>query len=417
MKRLFIIEDSLANKISYYLLAAFLIALPFDRFFSEWLLVVFCAHTLIHLKMESLQTLRNKNIWIAASIFIVSLLAITYSNYKSEGLKNNLQQLAILLFPVLLAVTNLNLAKYKCQLLEIFGLTCTITILYLYLEVFKVIHYFHLPLTSIVKKAFTNQNFTVPIGLHATYFAMYVLLSVCIFLFLFFRGDHSKKGKYILYSIVLLPGQVQLSSRATLIAAITIMVLIIPLFLLQGKKKVVFFLAALSFTTLIFVIITQVTSLKKRYIYDLENDLSEFRDPGDLTESRMSRWSLEWQLIQKSPLTGYGTGSEKFILKDTYFKHKFYRSYLLGLNAHNQFLSFLLNAGLIGLLVYLYLFYYALGIAIKRKDFLLLSFLLILLIVSFSENILDVSKGILFFGFFFSLLLLTDSNTNLRTSD
>ena len=416
MKRLFIIDDCLANKISYQLIAAFLIALPFDRFFSEWLLIVFCIHTLIHSKIENLEKLKSKNVWIAGSVFILSVSAIIYSNYKPHGLKDSMQQLAILLFPVFLSISNLNLAKYKWQLLEIFGLTCTVTVLYLYFEAFKVIHYFHLPLDSIFKKAFINQNFTTPIGLHATYFSLYVLLSICIFLLLFLRGAGFKKGKYILCSLILFVGLVQLSSRAAIIAALIIIVFVLPFFLLQGKKQLIFFLIALSFIALVFTIITQVTTLKKRYIYDLENDLSQYRDPGDLTESRMARWNLEWHLIQKSPFVGYGTGSEKFVLKDTYFENKFYRSYLLGLNAHNQFLSFLLNAGLIGLFLYLYIFYYGLRIAIHRKDFLLLSFLLILFIVSLSENILDVSKGVLFYGFFFSFFLLADSNKNLRIS-
>jgi len=301
--------------------------------------------------------------------------------------------------------------------MEIFAFTCIVTVLFLYFEAFKVIHYFNLPLASIFKRAFINQNFTTPIGLHATYLSMYVLLSAFIFLSLFFRSPGFRKGKYILYSLILFAGLVQLSSRAVIIAASIITIFIVPFFLIGGKKKLIFFLGALSFTALIFAIITQVTTLKKRYIFDLENDLSEYRDPGDLTESRMARWNLEWRLIQKSPLLGYGAGSEKFVLKDSYFENKFYRSYLLGLNAHNQFLSFLLTAGLIGLLVYLYLFYYGLGVAIKRKDFLLLSFLIILLIVSLSENILDVSKGVLFYGFFFSFFLLTDSNKKLRVSN
>lgn len=412
MKRLFIIDDCPANKISYYIIVAFLIGLPFDRFFSEWLLIIFCIHTLIHFKFKNLEKLKSKNVWIVGSIFILSISAIIYSNYKSEGLKDSMQQLAILLFPVFLSVSNLNLAKYKWRLMEIFALTCTIVILYLYAEAFKVIHYFHVPLNSIFQTAFINQNFTAPIGLHATYLSMYALLSVCIFLRLFFDSLSFRKGKYILYSLILFAGMVQLSSRATIIAALIIIVFIIPFFLLKNKKRLIFFLSAFSLAVLTFVIITHVTTLKKRYIYDLENDLSEYRDPGDLTESRMARWNLEWQLIKKSPLLGYGTGSEEFVLKNIYFENKFYRSYLLELNAHNQFLSFLLNAGLIGLLLYLYLFYYGLRIAIRRNDFLFLSFLLTLFIVSLSENILDVSKGVLFYAFFFSFFLLAFQKKN-----
>ena len=60
MKKLFLINDTFENKISYYLLACFLVALPFDHFYSEWLLIIFCIHTLIHLKKNNLYALRNK---------------------------------------------------------------------------------------------------------------------------------------------------------------------------------------------------------------------------------------------------------------------------------------------------------------------------------------------------------------------
>ena len=238
MKKLFIIDDCLANKISYALIAAFLIALPFDRFFSEWLLIVFCIHTLIHLKIENLQQLKNKNVWIVASVFLLSISAIVYSNYKSEGLKDSFQQLAILLFPIFLSITNLNISKYKWQLMEIFAFTCTATVLYLYFEAFKVIHYFNLPLASIFKRAFINQNFTAPIGLHATYFSMYVLLSVCIFLLLFFRSAGFKKGKYIVYSLILFVGLIQLSSRAAIICRLNYRSVYSTVFPFTAQKKV-----------------------------------------------------------------------------------------------------------------------------------------------------------------------------------
>jgi O-antigen ligase len=120
----------------------------------------------------------------------------------------------------------------------------------------------------------------------------------------------------------------------------------------------------------------------------------------------MKRWNLELQLIKKSPLIGYGGGSEKDVLKEKYFEQKFYRSYLFQLNAHNQYFSFLINSGIIGLFVYLYFLFFGFSGAIKKRDFLLLSFLILIAVVSVSENILDVNKGIFFYSFFSSLFLL-----------
>ena len=149
----------------------------------------------------------------------------------------------------------------------------------------------------------------------------------------------------------------------------------------------------------------------------MENDLSENSNSDYQSESRIARWSLEWELIQKFPFTGYGTGSEKDILKEKYFENKFYLSYLFELNAHNQYLSFLINTGIAGLLLYLYVLYFGFEQAINKRDFLLLSFMIIITVVSISENILDVNKGVLFYAFFYSFLLLSNSKEDTHVSN
>ena len=53
MKQLFVINDTLSNKLGYYHLIFFLVALPFDRFYSQLVLISFLIHTLIHLGKNS----------------------------------------------------------------------------------------------------------------------------------------------------------------------------------------------------------------------------------------------------------------------------------------------------------------------------------------------------------------------------
>ena len=331
---------------------------------------------------------------------------------RQKDIKMQSSNLGILLFPVFLSLSNFNIDKYKLYLLEIFGLTCAVVILYLYFDAFHVIHYFHLPLSSIIKPDFLNQNFSAPIGLHATYLSMYATLSIATFLLLYFNNPQLKNLKYIFYILILIIGLVQLSSRSVAVAAGIILVIVVPFLLLGGKKKLQFLIISFAVSLITIAAITQVKSFKERYVNDLENDLSEYVHPGDNLESRALRWKLEWEVIQKSLFIGYGNGSEKYILKEKYFENKFYRSYLLELNAHNQYFSFMINTGIIGLLLYFYVLYFGFATAIKRKDFLFLSFMIIITIVSIPENILDVSKGVLFYSFFYSLFLLTDSKEN-----
>ena len=122
----------------------------------------------------------------------------------------------------------------------------------------------------------------------------------------------------------------------------------------------------------------------------------------------MIRWSGTLQLIGKAPIAGYGMGAEKVILKNMYFEQKMYNSFLNELDAHNQYLSFLLTAGLIGLFLYLFTLYWGFERAFQRKDFIFTSFLLIIAVVGFSENILMVNKGIFFYSFFFSMFIFAN---------
>lgn len=416
MKKLFFINDTLDNKISYYLLAFFLIGLPFEHFFSEILLTCFSVHTLIQLKKDKLPQLKNKAVLIISSIFFLNLITIIYSNYPSEGFKEVEHQLGILLFPVCLSVTNINLSKYQFSLLKIFAITCTITIIYLYIDAFYVIHYFHLPLFSIVSKQFINQKFSAPIELHATYLSMYVSLSICIFLYLFFRAPVFKNLQYVLFTIILFTGLIQLSSRAVFISLVIIVIFPIPALLMHGKKRLLFSVVSFLAFLLIVLAITNIDSFKERYISEFENDLTENGVTPDLSKTRMDRWNLEMRIISKSPFLGYGGGSEKYILKNEYFENKFYLSYLLELNSHNQYLSFWIKSGIPGLLLYLYILYFGFNSAKKNKDFLLVSFLILIAIVSISENILDVNKGIFFYSFFLSFFLLSTSKENSSSS-
>jgi len=146
-------------------------------------------------------------------------------------------------------------------------------------------------------------------------------------------------------------------------------------------------------------------SFKNRYVTELETDLQNKDQEYAINNTRMQRWDLAWQVIKEKPLFGHGTGDEVDLLRKEYFAHKYYSAFVFRLNAHNQYLSFLIKSGIAGLLIYLLLLIYGMKKAIKNHDFPFLSFIIILCIVSLSENYLDVNKGIFFYSFFFSFFI------------
>src|SRR5271170_4687926 len=99
MKKLLLIEDSLANKITYYHLMFFLISLPFDLFYSEVILISLTIHTALNIKKAQLNNLLNKHFFILSALYILSLVCSLYTNNKDEALFDLTKELAILLFP------------------------------------------------------------------------------------------------------------------------------------------------------------------------------------------------------------------------------------------------------------------------------------------------------------------------------
>ena len=102
------------------------------------------------------------------------------------------------------------------------------------------------------------------------------------------------------------------------------------------------------------LLIYKVDSFKTRYISELKTDLTNNVKIIENTEPRLARWNAICELVKKSPVIGYGTGSEKKLLKEKYFEKGLYISYLNEFNAHSEYLSVLIKTGIIGLALFIY---------------------------------------------------------------
>jgi O-antigen ligase len=197
-----------------------------------------------------------------------------------------------------------------------------------------------------------------------------------------------------------------LASRAVLISGVVVVLCF--LFLLSKKTaRTEIFLIITGVLVLTGVLIVNISSFKMRYVAQLKEDLTQQSINNEILEPRVMRWEYILKEIKKSPVTGYGTGSEQAVLNQTYFDNKLYNSYLHQLNSHNQYLGIWLEQGIWGLLIFIITLVAGLILAVRTKNAPFLSVLIIICIVSFSENILAANKGIFFYAFFFSLFVLS----------
>ena len=406
MKRIFFIQDSMENQVSFYHLVCLLLALPFGFFYTQLICISFGLHTVFHIRKQKLGDVFTKRVLIQISIWLLALAGVLYSQDKDEAFSMVTRQWSMLLMPLLLSVNNVNLQKYKHNLLCIFGLGCTATLVYLYIDALLTIRYFHLPLSSLFTSVFMNHNFSMPLKLHATYLAMYTAFSLIIFLYLLFTNNGpAMKWFYVLCSIVLFAALVQLSSRSVFIALLVIINLAFPFFNFNGKKRLVFFITASLISTAVVFIIAHVDAFKIRYISELKTDLTDNVTIIDNTEPRLARWEAIVELVKQSPVIGYGSGAERKELREKFFEKKFYFSYLYEFNAHSEYLSILIRLGIIGLAVFLFILYFSFRIAFQGRDIVFLGFLAMISVVGIAENFLDMNRGVFFYSFFLALFL------------
>jgi len=407
MKKLFFIDDSLTNKISYYHLLLLLFSLPFDLFYSHIILISFAVHTLLHVKKADLKQVFKIKTLLLQSVFWVTLIGMLYTPNKNEAGNELSRQIVIVLMPVLFCITSLDVKKYRERLLTAFALCGTITIAYLYLDAFRVIRFYHYPVKMLFAPAFTNHNFSAPIGMHATFFSLQIGVALVYLLSAIIKKNtFGNKLLYAICCVILSAGLIQLCSKSVFVALLIAINLAVPFFILRGQRRTVFMVSSIAITAMAILVLSRSATFKERYFTDLEKDMSQ-ASAEETTDPRLARWGTAIELIGQAPIVGHGAGSEIPLLKEAYFSKKLYSSYIHGLNSHNEYLSFLLKSGIIGLVIYLLTLAYGFNNAVASKDVLFLTFMLLVAIVSLSENMLDVDKGTMFYGLFFSFFIFS----------
>jgi O-antigen ligase len=401
MNAIFYHNDTLVNRISYWHYVVFLCTLPFDFFYNQLVLLSLGLHTLIHCTKASWQQLWHRTPWMVMLPFVCGAIGIVYSADRGEGGRLLERQVGMLVFPLIMGLNTLDLSRYRKALLHWFGIAVVLTILYLYIDAMRILLFYQLPLRQLITPAFMNHDFALPIGLHATYLSLYAALSFLVFLYYLLRKPTI--GYRVLYSIalvVLAAGILQLSSRAVGIALLCILNGCLPFMMFTGRKRWQIFATGILLTGLFLWLLSGRTTFRERYFTELKKDVTDQRENDALTDPRMTRWKLAVAIIRQAPLLGHGTGSEVRLLKAAYFDHALYSSYLNAFNAHSQYLSIWIKTGLWGILLYVWLLYSGIRRAIRRHDFFLMVFFLMIAIVGFGENLLDVNKGIFFYAFF-----------------
>jgi len=408
----------------------FLVAtIPVSGVINSVAIIVLTLSSFFQCKNTSLNK-KNINFLIPMWLFFFYLvLSLSYTHDMKNGFFQIEKKLSLLVMPFIFYFSPLNDKESKSNLLIFFAITCTFFCAGCFLIGFYKFIHLNLPNSMIVEN-FTNQNLSGYIGVHSTYLSMFVLLSISVLLDRLISNKDSLLVTLIIFFAIMfmLIFIILLASRIVFLSFIAvIVVLTISRSEIIIRNKILFLIFVSLITSCFLISYQRSNYIKNRinevFFIDYPNLIGSQNENG--VTQRVFFWRNSIEIIMKSPIIGHGTGDsnsefekqyDELILQSPglkesvknailYFKEKHF-------NAHNQYLETTISLGLIGLASLLFIYGYSLFYALKRKNFLHISFISIVIITSLTESILERQQGIIFFLFFNCLFLFNKNETH-----
>lgn len=257
--------------------------------------------------------------------------------------------------------------------------------------------------------------------IHPSYFALYLLVALLIIGFELRRWRSIRpviKIAVILGALLLLTSLILLQSRAGILG-FGLLALVWVLYLVFAKRSFILglavFFALMILSILMFTKFNRLANTAK----SLENTADygfNHQSKDDATTIRFWIWKSDFLLIKEHPVWGVGTGDVRDMLQKQYESQGMTNAAQERLNAHNQYLETWLGTGIFGLLSLLAMLFVPMWIGIKRRDWLLVSFLGLCSMSFMFESMLNTIAGVGFFAIFYTMLVSNLAVKKTKTS-
>ncbi|MEJ0029484.1 MAG: O-antigen ligase family protein [Bacteroidota bacterium] len=225
------------------------------------------------------------------------------------------------------------------------------------------------------------------IGIHPTYLSLYLLVSILI-VFKTIKNQWMSAALiiYFLVFIVFLSSRIVIVSTALVVIAVAIS---------NSRRNLMIACMAIM---VIALFANRVSFYRNVQQYTKENFSLP---PAAMADNAITiRMSLLWLSIhairEVNPIFGTGTGDVNdtiAALQDRYNIHNILNTS----DPHNQYLHTYIALGTVGLLALLAVFLTPLWMLMKQREFLVASVIIVFMLISLTESLLELQKGIVLF--------------------
>ncbi|HEY0741649.1 MAG TPA: O-antigen ligase family protein [Chryseosolibacter sp.] len=256
---------------------------------------------------------------------------------------------------------------------------------------------------------FSYVRLAAAINMHPTYLALYAAFCCIILVCRNFSGAISTpkqvfNGALIIFfsiSIIFLASRI----IVLMLSLFYLCLLVHQVFIAERKRSLKFLLCILLMAIIAGVFLNPVT--RYRQVDEIVSNGITITSNKHYTNSTEIRASLWWLAAKTYATTnwflGVGPGDVKDAVQQS-GKTLRVTNVLDSYDPHNQYLFILLSSGLFGILFFMIYIGMGLASAIRNHDIIFLSFLVLFLIVSLTESVLELQKGIVFFTLFFATM-------------
>ena len=384
----------------FFLLGIYFFAasLVFKESLRNITIMIFGVSVILNLivRPQTFQIKPRKSMFLGVVFFMIMLISLAYTQDMDFGSKRVSGMIALGVLPLAFYTfhRNYNL-DYKRVSLNVYKLFFVATVLFL---IGVAIHnYLNGHFNQYIFRDYAERLNTYygTYSMHPLYMSMY--LSIC----LFFSIPIYKSLTKLIYKVFLLLGVLLITTILIVLArkgVIAVTFVIFLVYFLRTKKKKSLILYGLI-SLVLMAIAYNIPEIKNRFLEFINTFLNKGSKELGSTSIRLSVYDCVIEAIKGEPLFGYGIGDTKSTLNECYdanynvFNGKFY-------NAHNQFLSAWLAAGLIGITTLIIWVVSIIKRAFQKGDFVHIAVITVLCVSLLTENILERQSGVLLFAFF-----------------
>jgi O-antigen ligase len=391
--------------VDFVLLFLAITSLFFHYRINGFLVMLLMIYSGIKLVFNRLQFKGYQQLFFLPTIFLVLILGQFWTDDLKEGWTIIERNLSLLLLPI--AVYGITtISEKRSQFLikgfiwTAFGIAVTCLVIAFNWSIAHKTVYVIPNDTHFIYNVFMHHRLTDPLGLHAVYLALFVAFCSLALLYQFLKVKLSRTQKIINLGLILFfCGFLYLLKSANIAVGFTFCTFLLlyshfkPLW---KSSRLIRVIAVVLIITLIgFAALIVQTKLEN---FSLDYQMSNLQlSPIGI---RLSIWECTWEVIKENWLIGTGTGDAHHQLRLAYERNNF----LIGLrddfNAHNMFLQYWLSNGIVAVGLFSAGLFFLIRKAIKHKNMLFLSFVILFILFSLTESTLRTQKGMFFFVLF-----------------